>query len=404
MRGVQSPSRNLPPRSRRSLHLAGNLLFKIVNKKLEFTHAPADWKCSCTNAECTLHQVAPYVGKLKSSIARSLVQKYSNKGDLVVDPFAGAGTIVLEAALAGRRAFGSDISPYARVLSNAKLFPPRCLRDAIRRAERALDSAAQLPSPDLRRVPSWVRAFFHPTTLKEVITFAQICREPGHEFLMACFLGILHHQRPGFLSYPSSHLVPYLRDKKYPESDFPEMYSYRELRPRLLAKITRVFTRFSDSSSVTDLTFRRGTIEHITLPAKFDSLITSPPYMNALDYGRDNRLRLWFIDPRLVRSVDNGVTRKREAFISAVCHLAHKVEAGLNGGGYCVLVVGESLQRTFAAHPSEIVFQIMTQRAPSLQLKEVICDDIPDVRRTRRECKGIKREHFLVFQKNRNAN
>lgn len=398
------PVRHLPSRNRPSLRDAGNLLYKIVNKKLQFAQAPPDWKCSCTLTECTLHQIAPYVGKLKSSIARSLVQRYSKKGDLVVDPFAGAGTIVLEAALAGRNAFGSDISPYAKVLSSAKLFPPSSLKDAIRKAEGALASASQLPAPDLRSVPSWVRVFFHPKTLQEAITFAQVSREPGLEFLLACFLGILHHQRPGFLSYPSSHLVPYLRDRKYPKSDFPEMYSYRELRPRLIAKVTRMFKRFSNPSAVTDLTFRRGTIEHITLPAKFDSLITSPPYMNALDYGRDNRLRLWFIDPRLVCAVDNGVTRKREAFISAVGHLAHRVETGLNIGGYCVLVVGESLQRTFAAHPSEIVFQIMTQHAPSLQLKEVICDDIPDVRRTRRECKGIKREHFLVFQKIRNAN
>jgi hypothetical protein len=198
--------------------------------------------------------------------------------------------------------------------------------------------------------------------------------------------------------------VPYLRDKKYPKSDFPEMYSYRELRSRLIAKLTRTFARFSDPSSVSDLMFRRGTIEHISLPPKFDSLITSPPYMNALDYGRDNRLRLWFIDPHPIRNVDNSVTKKRHAFISAIRHLARKVEVSLKVGGYCVLVVGESLQRTFAAHPSEIVFQIVSQYAPSLELKQVMCDDIPDIRRTRRECKGIKREHFLVFQRNRNAN
>lgn len=401
---IQRPPRRIAARRRQKLRITGNLLRSIVNNRLAFSQAPSDWKFPCTHSECTLHQIAPYVGKLKSSIARSLIQKYSNEGDLVVDPFAGAGTIVLEAALAGRRAFGSDISPYARVLSNAKLFPPKCLADAVRRAERALESSARLPSPDLRHVPSWVKAFFHPATLKEALTFAQICREPGHEFLMACFLGILHHQRPGFLSYPSSHLVPYLRNKKYPKCDFPEMYSYRELRPRLIAKITRTFARFSDPYSVPDLAFRRGTIEHISLPEKFDSLITSPPYMNALDYGRDNRLRLWFIDPHEIRNVDNSVTRKRDAFISAICHLAYKVEAGLRTGGYCILVVGESLQRTFAAHPSEIVFQIMSEHAPSLQLQEVVCDDIPDIRRTRRECKGVKREHFLIFQKNRNAN
>jgi DNA modification methylase len=149
--GSRSVRRSLPvhptgaPRNRHNLRDKGNLLFTIVNKNLQFAKAPADWKRSCTHTECTLHQIAPYVGKLKSSIARSLIQRYSKKGDLVVDPFAGAGTIVLEAALAGRDAFGSDISPYAKVLSNAKLFPPSSLREAIRRAERALTEAAKLP-------------------------------------------------------------------------------------------------------------------------------------------------------------------------------------------------------------------------------------------------------------------
>jgi hypothetical protein len=285
-----------------------------LKAKVRFERAPGDWKCPCTHEECTLHQVAPYVGKLKSSIARSLVKRYSSGGDLVVDPFAGAGTIVLEAALAGRRAFGSDISPYAQVLSRAKLFPPRSLEKAVEDAEHALKEAARLSPADLRQVPSWVRAFFHPETLREAISFARVCRTPGRDFLMACFLGILHHQRPGFLSYPSSHLVPYVRDKKYPRRKFSEMYAYRPLRPRLIAKVTRVYERFLTPASRYGLNFRRGTIENITLPDAFDALITSPPYMNALDYGRDNRLRLWFIDPALTFDVDNGVTRKREAF------------------------------------------------------------------------------------------
>jgi hypothetical protein len=346
-----------------------------------------------------MHQLSPYVGKLKSSIAHDLVERYSRPDDLVVDPFAGSGTVVLEAALAGRRAFGSDISPYALMLSRAKLFPPRSLERALRKGEECLREAALSPAVDLRVVPAWVRNFFHPSTLKEIINFAQICRRPGNEFLMACLLGILHHQRPGFLSYPSSHLVPYLRDKKYPRDRFPELYSYRELRPRLLAKINRMYKRFSYQTTFSSAALRRSTIEQVSLPSRFDAVITSPPYMNALDYGRDNRLRLWFIDPNLSHAVDNGATRRREAFISAVCCLASKVQAGLRSKGYCVLVVGESLRRTFAAHPSELVYQIMIQRAPSLRLSHVIFDDIPDVRRTRRECKGIKREHFLVFKK-----
>ncbi len=365
-----------------------------------FLAAPARWRQPCTNVEASMHQLSPYVGKLKSSIARHLIEHFSKPCDLIVDPFVGSGTVVLEAALAGRRSFGSDISPYALLLSRAKLFPPRSLSRAIRRAENCLDEASSILAPDLREVPKWVRDFFHPSTLKEAISFAHICRRPGNEFLMACLLGILHHQRPGFLSYPSSHLVPYLRDKKYPRRLYPELYGYRDLRSRLLAKVRRMYKRFVDQDAYVSTTLRRSTIEKVSFPSAFDAVITSPPYMNALDYGRDNRLRLWFIDPTLARRVDNGATQRRQAFVSSVCCLAQKVENGLKSKGFCVLVVGESLRRTFAAHPSQVVYQIMSQHAPSLRLHRVIFDDIPDVRRTRRECRGIKREHFLVFKKN----
>lgn len=208
--------------------------------------APKRWRQSCVHNECSLHQLAPYIGKIKSSIAGELIATYSKPGDLVVDPFAGAGTIPLEAAIQGRIAFAADISPYARVLSQAKLSPPVTFETALQYAEDALSEAQILPLPDLTSIPRWVRRFFHPKTLSESLRFATVARRVGHEFLMACFLGILHHQRPGFLSFPSSHLVPYLRDKKYPRTAYPEMYRYRALRPRLLSKVRRAYKRFQN--------------------------------------------------------------------------------------------------------------------------------------------------------------
>jgi hypothetical protein len=352
----------------------------------------------CANSECTLHQISPYIGKIKSSIAGELIERYSDVGDLIVDPFAGAGTIPLEAAIRGRRAFAADISPYARIISHAKLSPPPTLKVATKRAEEVLTEAAELPAPDLRSVPLWVRRFFHPDTLRDALRFAAVARRQGNEFLMACFLGILHHQRPGFLSHPSSHLVPYLRDKKYPRAKFPELYAYRELKSRLLSKLDRSYKRFQKPRS-RGVSVRQCPVAELELPHRFDALITSPPYMNALDYGRDNRLRLWFIDPSLAEPVDNDVTQRRSSFTEAITSLAAKIESGLRRKGYCVFVVGEEFNRKFVAHPSEVVLQIVGQKAPSLKLRHIITDDIPDVRRTRRECNGVKTEHFLVFQR-----
>jgi hypothetical protein len=360
--------------------------------------APQTWQMPCTNLECTLHQLSPYIGKIKSSIAGELIDQYSSKRYLVVDPFAGAGTIPLEASIRGRRVFAADISPYARVLSKAKLKPPLSLEKALKAANDVLEESLHVRNDDLPVVPKWIERFFHPRTLKEILRFAEVARRPGNEFLMACFLGILHHQRPGFLSYPSSHLVPYLRDRKYPRDEFPEMYCYRELRPRLLAKIVRTYKRFVCPQS-SGVVFRQASIEEVILPRSFDCLITSPPYMNALDYGRDNRLRLWFVDPTITQRVDNGVTQKKDGFERAIASLGQKVEAGLRPNGYCIFVVGEALNRSFYAHPSRLLIEILKDRAPSLVLRKVITDDIPDVRRSRRSYKAVKTEHILVFRR-----
>jgi hypothetical protein len=236
----------------------------------------------CSTTECSLHQLAPYIGKLKSTIARHLIQKYTDPGDLIVDPFCGSGTIPLEAALLGRHVFASDVSPYARVLVRAKLKPPPSCENALQRARHVLARARERPKPDLRTIPSWVRRFFHPRTLREIVQLSEVCRRPGMEFLFACLLGILHQQRPGFLSYPSSHLVPYLRSRKFPRDKFPEMYAYRELEPRLLAKVTRAYKRVPNEMPHVKARFRQASVLNVALPPDFDCVVTSPPYMNAL--------------------------------------------------------------------------------------------------------------------------
>jgi len=368
-----------------------------LDKKLKAV--PANWKESCVNTECTLHQLSPYIGKLKSIIARDLISTYSNHGDLVIDPFCGSGTIPLEARLQGRRSFAADINPYAEVLCRAKLEAPPTLENALKKAEETLNDAYNLPDPDLRKIPAWVRSFFHPRTLKEAIKFATVCKRDRDHFSFACFLGILHHQRPGFLSYPSSHLVPYLRDKKYPRENYPELYAYRDLRPRLLAKVDRAYARNSVPPIERNLIYEDCPVERLIFPEYFDCLITSPPYMNALDYNRDNRLRLWFINSRSSISVENKTTTTRKSYRMAIVSLAKNINLYLKSKGFCILIIGEQVARSPKESPANLVRNILSEYAHSLRLTMVMKDNIPDIRRSRRECRGTKAEHFLVFQK-----
>lgn len=359
--------------------------------------APRRWNKPSVHQECTLHQLSPYIGKLKSTIARDLVSEYSREGSLIIDPFAGSGTIALEAALQGRRVFASDANPYAALLCRAKLNPPANLDLALRKAYRLHRLIDQDAQPN-NVVPPWVRRFFHPRTLREVLAFSELCRTHREPFLFACLLGILHHQRPGFLSFPSSHLVPYLRNKRFPRSQHADLYRYRSLAPRLSAKIRRAFARVPTDVSHFDYTVVRGTVENTTFPSRVATIITSPPYMNALDYGRDNRLRLWFLDHRKsIRHLDR--TRRKESFVKAIRAFGERLGALLEPRGYCILVVGDFVGRSFDAHPSRIVADVLASTRVRLDLRSVVVDTIPDIRRSRREYHGTKREEILIYRK-----
>ncbi len=75
---------------------------------------------SARNWGSGLHSLCSYPGKLKPAIAHHLVEAFVPESGMLLDPFAGVGTIPLEAALTGRRAFGMDLSPAAYAVAAAK--------------------------------------------------------------------------------------------------------------------------------------------------------------------------------------------------------------------------------------------------------------------------------------------
>ena len=361
--------------------------------------APPHWATSYTNRECSLHQLSPYIGKLKSIIARDLILRYSEPGQLVADMFCGSGTVPLEAANLGRRVFASDTSVYAITLTKGKLNAPECPSVASETLDKILNRVEALPTPDLRSVPAWVREFFHPRTLKEALRLTQFLKRERHYFLLGSVLGILHHQRPGFLSYPSSHLVPYLRSNKFPKSVYPELYEYRPIEPRLRAKVKRALKRMPEASPPALIDgVRLSSAKSIDLPEGIDCVITSPPYMNALDYRRDNRLRLWFLGEPYRTGADRVFTTLPR-FGKLITALARQLDQKVRRGGHCIFVVGEQTFRGAAGFPSDVLARTFSTHASSFRLHEVITDIIPDIRRSRKHLAGVKRENVLVFRK-----
>lgn len=319
-----------------------------------------------------------------------------------MDMFCGSGTVPLEAARLGRRVLASDSSRYAIVLTKGKLYAPDNEETATTKLERIITDTERLPLPDLQDIPAWVQSFFHPLTLRETLRLAHVLSARRHYFYLASLLGILHHQRPGFLSYPSSHLVPYLRPIKFPREEYPELYDYRAVPPRLQAKIGRALRRPPETHLRAQVVgVRLSAAQSLTLPADIDCVLTSPPYMNALDYQRDNRLRLWLLRKGGgTASRDRGISTD-SAFRSLMVRMVSRIQEKLRLGGHCIFVVGERTARGKCFYPCDVLAEVVANHGSRLQLIEVINDTIPDVRRSRRDGRAVKRENILVFRRTR---
>ena len=362
------------------------------------------WNGSFNGRESTLQQLSPYVGKLKSGTVAALIEHFTKPKQWVCDPFSGSGAVPLQALLLGRKAAANDLSIYAYCLTRGKLEAPPNYNSAVKRLEKMTTYVNKnFESYDLRRTDLWVRQFFHPRTLKETLAAFDYCIAKRDWFLASCLCGILHHQRPGFLSYPASHMVPYLRINLFPREQYAEMYSYRSVVDRLRKKIERAYkrTQIKKVWSSADYEIRRSNAQTLNFADEsMDFILTSPPYYGALDYARDNRLRLWFLGEKDWETLDRRLTARQAIYEKQMEKCLKEIYRVLKRKHFCVLIVGE-FNRNGKTRDTAAVLSALASRVTQGRFVTdcIVQDEIPDVRRSRRGTKTTRTEKFLVLYK-----
>src|SRR4051794_11235644 len=82
-----------------------------------------DWECVDADTRYLTHGVHRYSGKFIPQIARQVITLLTQPGDIVLDPYCGSGTTLIEAYLIGRQAIGIDMNPLAVLLARTKCTP-----------------------------------------------------------------------------------------------------------------------------------------------------------------------------------------------------------------------------------------------------------------------------------------
>jgi len=302
----------------------------------------------------SLHEIS-YRACFKPQLPRFFITRLTREGDTVYDPFIGRGTTLLESALLGRIPFGCDVNPISTILVRPRLFPPAIVEIEDRIKTIGLNSDCEFPEELL--------VFYHSETLKAVVNLKNYILDKESEgkldpidswIRMVATNRLTGHSNGFFSVYtlPPNQAVSMKSQQR--------INTKRGLTPPL-RDVKKIILKKS-RNLLKDLTeFDRIELERVGKLAKLETascdktefiedetvslVVTSPPFLNEVNYKTDNWLRCWFngIDAERIqiwqiKNISEWQSAMQNVFVE-LCRI-------LKPGGYVAFEVGEVRSKT----------------------------------------------------------
>ena len=295
---------------------------------------------------CSLHEVS-YRACFKPQLPRFFIERLTQPGDVVYDPFMGRGTTPVEAALLGRVPFGNDINPLSLTLTSPRFCPPTL--DQINKRLQDINLA------DHDELPEDLLVFYHPETLREICALKKYFLQKKKldsldSWLRMVALNRLTGHSVGFFSVytlPPNQAVSLAsqikinakRNQTPPRRDVARLVLKKskqllgDVTPEVRDTLSRVADRALLTNSPADQT-RAIPDESVSL------VVTSPPFLDVVQYADDNWLRCWFLGID-AKSVALTVPKKLDAWASVMTSVLRELHRVLKPGGHVAFEVGE---------------------------------------------------------------
>lgn len=297
----------------------------------------------------SLHEVS-YRACFKPQLPRFFIERLTEPGERVYDPFMGRGTTPVEAALLGRVPAGNDVNPLSLVMTRPRLAPPSLAEVAARLQRVDFDRPGEEPEDLL--------VFYHADTLRKISSLRRYLLERRasgsfdllDEWISLVALNRLTGHSNGFFSVytlPPNQAVSVKSQRRINEKR-KQVPTPREV-PALILKKTRqllgdvsVEVRRTLAGVAEQATLLTGPAEATpSLPdASVALVVTSPPFLDVVQYATDNWLRCWFLgfDSAGVQiTVPGQVDRWQEVMTRVLRELFRVVRPG----GHVAFEVGE---------------------------------------------------------------
>ena len=246
------------------------------------------------------HYTCSYMAMFPPQLPHYFITRFTEPGDIVLDPFSGRGTTPVQAMSQSRFGIGNDFNDLAYALTRGKIVNPS-LEEVLRRLDELERGFTRGDWLRVKGIPLKIRMIFHPETQRHLMYLRRELKWKENDvdaFLTMVLMGAMHGASPGFLSLsmPNTFSMGWGYVKKYIKTHNlkrPNRNAFEILRGRcerflklgpLPGRGLAIHGDVRDISKNANIT--KGSVRLI---------FSSPPYLKVIKYGLYNWIRLWWL-------------------------------------------------------------------------------------------------------------
>ena len=295
-----------------------------------------------------VHRLHPYLGKFIPQLVETLLDRHFQRGHHVLDPFAGSGTTLVQSLESGLDATGVDIAAFNCLLMDVKTraYNRFVLEQELRDVHRRIPSL-----PESARTSGYVRKWYAPRAAAQLLGFRALIDEYEHADVLRVVLARAARSARRTthfdLDFPRAPQIDEYWCYKHKRTCHPVETASQFLSRYTLDTLTRLkqFGRVRGRGRSTSVL--HGDAREMSFPARYDGIVTSPPYPGLIDYHEQHRYayELLGLDDRREREIGAAAEGTSRAAISAYCDgvvsVLANARAALKRGAPVIVVVND---------------------------------------------------------------
>jgi DNA modification methylase len=311
-----------------------------------------------------VHRFHPYLGKYIPQLVEIFLRKYFKPGQIVLDPFCGSGTTLVQANELGINSIGFDISEFNVLLSRVKTakydinIVHKEIYDILEKVRAVAIKDGQIDFWELQELSfsaetdsDYLKRWFAPQALKELMMYKSLIETEKYEYknLLKVILSrsarssrLTTHfdldfpkqpQTEPYWCYkhsrtcsPTSEAYKFLR--RYSIDTFNRLKEFDHIRTDAQVIVNHVDSRIADIPPV-------------------DGVITSPPYVGLIDYHEQHAYSYELLGLKDNRQNEigpaaNGSSIKaKELYQNDIAEVFRRIASSMKPGGSIIVVAGD---------------------------------------------------------------